>query len=79
MKNDSKSLCTAEVDVANASFAKLIEPGIDFMNEIDVWAQMEFKARQQMKYLKQFGTSRPNAISTHTSSFFYSTRQAMED
>jgi hypothetical protein len=79
MKNDSKFLFPAEVDVANASYAKLLEPGIDFTNEIDVWAQMEFKAKQQIKYLKQFGSSRPNALSTHTSSYFYSTRQGLEE
>lgn len=78
MKNDSKSYPLAEVDVACARFSKTVDLGIDFTNEIDVWTQMEFRARYQIKQLKQFGTlNRADAL-RDLNSYFYGIRQSLD-
>lgn len=79
MKNDSKSLFPAEVDVMNASFSQIKELGIDFTNEIDVWTQMEFRARRQIKEIKQFGASQRHVVMNNLNSYYYSTRFSLED
>lgn len=55
MKNDSKSLCVAEVDLGQVKFSRGNNLGIDFSNQIDVWSKMEFKFSQQIHKLKQSG------------------------
>lgn len=52
MKTDFQSLCVAEVEVQKVKFSKGPDTGIDFSNEIDAWAKMEFKFRQQIKNLR---------------------------
>lgn len=79
MKNDSKSCILAEVDVANARYSEGVDLGIDFANEIDVWSQMEFQARRQIKHLKQYGTHNRHVVLKELNSYFYATRQALED
>lgn len=78
MKNDSKSCSPAEVDVANARFSKGIDLGIDFTNEIDVWSQMEFRARHQIKHLRQFGSLNKQETLKGLNSVVYGTRQPIE-
>jgi hypothetical protein len=57
MKVDSRSLWPAEVEVLKVKFSKSADLGIDFSNEIDAWAKMEFKFRKQIKQLKHSGVS----------------------
>lgn len=78
MKNDSKSCSPAEVDVSNARFSKGEDLGIDFTNEIDVWTQMEFRARYQIKQLKQFGTLNRADMLRDLSSYYYGIRQSLD-
>lgn len=56
MKNDSSSLWPAVVEVEKVRFSKGKDLGIDFSNEIDAWSKMEFRSRQQIKHLRQYGT-----------------------
>jgi hypothetical protein len=77
MKNDTKPFFPAEVDVSRAR-ASSASIGIEFSNEIDVWSQMEFRARHQMRHLRQFGTMKAPENFQELNSFFYWTRQAMD-
>lgn len=43
----------AKVDLGKVSFLKENRVGIDFFNEIDVWAKMEFRFRGQISQLRQ--------------------------
>jgi hypothetical protein len=79
MKNDSKVSILAEVDVAHARYSNGFDLGIDFANEIDVWSQMEFKARHQIKHLKQYGTHNKHVVLKEIHSYFYATRQTLEE
>lgn len=79
MKNDSKSSVSAEVDVANARYSKGVDLGIDFANEIDVWSQMEFKARHQISHLRNYKKHTRNTVMTDLMPIYYATRQALED
>lgn len=47
MKNDSKVPNVARVEVNKVKFRKPDSLGIDFANEIDLWAKMEFKFRNK--------------------------------
>jgi hypothetical protein len=49
------SSVVAKVDVSKVSLVKKKALGIDFSNTIDVWAKMEFRAREQVKRLKHNG------------------------
>jgi hypothetical protein len=42
----------AKVDVGSVKFSKGRELGIDFSNQIDIWARMEFTFREQIKRLE---------------------------
>jgi hypothetical protein len=53
MKRVSNLPVIAKVDVERVSLTKKKSLGIDFSNEIDVWAKMEFRAREQVKRLKK--------------------------
>lgn len=78
MKTDSKSYVSAEVDVSNARFSKGVDLGIDFTNEIDVWTQMEFRARHQIKRYKQYGAFKKNEILRELDPVYYGIRQSIE-
>lgn len=78
MKNDTKPFFPAEVDVTKARSSTGNNIGIEFSNEIDVWSQMEFRARRQMRHLRQFGTHKETDGFQELNSFFYWTRQAMD-
>ncbi len=45
MDRDSKVV--AEVDLSRVSVMEVDKVEIDFFNEIDVWAKMEFRSRDQ--------------------------------
>jgi hypothetical protein len=77
MKNDSKSCFPAEVDVSNARFSKGLDLGFDLINEIDVWTQMEFRARYQMKHLRQYGVLNKQEHVKATESLVYGIRQSL--
>ena len=78
MKNDSKSCLPAEVDVLNARSSTGMDIGIEFSNEIDVWAKMQFRARHQIKQLKQFGKLTKGETDRNLHPLVYRTRQSIE-
>jgi hypothetical protein len=78
MKNDSRSCPSAEVDVSNARFSKGIDLGIDFITEIDVWAQMESRASYQIKKLRQNRSMYVHETLSDLSPIYYGIRQALE-
>lgn len=45
MDRDSKVPVIAKVDLSKVSLMDESKLGIDFFNEIDVWAKMEFRSR----------------------------------
>ncbi len=47
-----KEIWYAEIDSAQVRFGRLDSTAIEFANEIDVWSQMEFRFRAQIKALK---------------------------
>lgn len=80
MKNDSKSYCSAEVDVSNAFFPE--DPSkvqFDLRNTIDVWSQIEFRARHQIQQLRHRGSIRMVAEVDRADARWYSTRQHIDD
>jgi len=79
MKNDSKSALIAKVDVRKAKYSKSKELGIDFANEIDVWARMEFRSRQQIKQLQCKGTlENQNETLKDAKTLFYAIRETID-
>ena len=78
MKNDFRSCYAAEVDVSNARFSKGIDLGIDFITEIDVWAQMETRTSYQIKKLRQKGSRSRQETLSDLSPIYYGIRQALE-
>ncbi len=79
MKNDSRSLCIAEVEVSKVKFSKAQELGIDFSNQIDAWSRMEFKFRHQIHHLRRHGTfqeSKPKWLDLR--SYVYAVREEMD-
>ncbi len=79
MKNDSKSLWPAVVDVTKVKFSKEKDLGIDFRNEIDAWSKMEFKSRQQVQQLKSNTTlAREPKTLNDLKSLFYSVREKID-
>lgn len=47
MVRDSKVSVIAKVDLGKVRIQEAHELGLDFFNEIDVWAKMEFRSRDQ--------------------------------
>jgi len=78
MKSDSRSCYPAQVDVANAIFPEGRDMGFDLTNEIDVWAQMQFRARHQIQRLKHSRPMTPIPEATKAHSLIYSTRHRFE-
>lgn len=77
MKHDPKILL-AKVDVKRVSLTKKQSLGIDFTNEIDVWAKMEFRARQQVKVLKEKGSLDGHQVLQDLNSLIYAVREKID-
>lgn len=60
MDRDSKVSVVAKVDLQKVRLIDEKKLGIDFYNEIDVWAQMEFRSRDQSR-----GRKRSHAIEAY--------------
>lgn len=78
MKNDSRSLWPAVVEVQKVRFSKGKDLGIDFSNEIDVWSRMEFRSRQQIKQLRQYGTLQVSETMKDSKTLRYAVREKVE-
>jgi hypothetical protein len=78
MKNDPKSCYPAEVDVSKARFTKSKDLSVEFFNEIDVWTQIEFKARYQIKQLKSKGFVDKVEVHNETNTIYYCARATPE-
>lgn len=69
MKNDSKISVVAEVDLDRVQYKKPRYFGIDYTNEIDIWAQMEFKFRNRVKAPRMM---------TDLNSVYYAIRETLD-
>ena len=77
MKNDLK-IPLAKVDVKRVSLTKKKSLGIDFTNEIDVWAKMEFRARKQVNRLKLNSSLDGHEILQDLNSLVYAIREKID-
>ncbi len=68
----------AKVDLAKVSFIKENRVAIDFFNEIDIWAKMEFRSREQISKLRQNKTLDGRACSKNLGSLHYSVREKID-
>jgi hypothetical protein len=78
MKNDFKVPVLAEVDVTKIKYRKSVSLGIDFANEIDIWAKMEFRASKQVKHLKLYGTTNKHEILYDLNTLVYAIREPID-
>lgn len=78
MKNDSRFLWPAVVEVQKVRFSKVKDLGIDFSNEIDAWSRMEFRSRQQIKLLRQNGCLNGLEAPKDLRTLRYAVRQKVE-
>ena len=77
MKNDLK-IPLAKVDIKRVSLTKKNSLGIDFTNEIDVWAKMEFRARKQVNRLKSNSSLDGHEILQNLNSLVYAIREKID-
>jgi hypothetical protein len=78
MKRVSKVPVLAKVDVDRVSLLKKKSLGIDFTNEIDIWAKMEFRAREQVKRLKSNGILDGHDVLQDLNTLIYAVRTKLE-
>ena len=78
MKRDVKIPIIARVDVQKARYSKGIKLGIDFSNQIDVWARMEFRSRQQVKELRRPNTRPKHEILKDLTTLHYCVREKLD-
>jgi hypothetical protein len=79
MNAHSRSIGPAQVDIVKARFCQKFNWGIEFKNEIDAWAQMEFRFRHQIQKMKNVGNCSPEStpLRRETKTFHYSFREAI--
>ncbi len=77
MKNDDDSFLIAHVDLDRVKFSKGLDMGIDFSNQIDAWSKMEFKFRQQIHQMRDYGSMKKNGP-LDLKSFVYSWRERVD-
>lgn len=70
MKSDAKTSVVAFVDLDQVKYKKPDDLGIDFFNEIDVWAQMQFKFRNRAPSGKR--------VMAELNSVYYSLREQLD-
>lgn len=78
MPNDLKLPIIAKVDVKKVSLIKKKSLGIDFTNEIDVWAKMEFRVRKQVNRLKSNNSLDGHEILQDLNSLVYAIREKID-
>jgi hypothetical protein len=78
MKNDTKVPIVAKVEVNKVKYKKPDSLGIDFANEIDIWAKMEFKSREQVAKLRRNGSSDGHEVMKNLNSLYYSMREKLD-
>ncbi len=78
MDRKSKAPVIATVDVSKVRLVKDSKLGIDFFNEIDIWAKMEFRSREQISKLRQNKTLDGRSCSKSLGSLHYSVREKID-
>jgi hypothetical protein len=78
MKKDPKTLRTAEIDVDRVRFSKGNDLGVEFTNEIDAWARMEFKFMHQIRQLRHYGVTITKNHTLDDGSFYYGFREKLD-
>jgi hypothetical protein len=75
MKSNLKFPVIAEVDLRNVKYVKPASLGMDFTNEIDIWAKMEFRYREQIKNLSQNRTLDGHGVLKDLNTLVYAIRE----
>lgn len=78
MQNDYRPVIVAKVDARKVKYSKPKELGIDFSNEIDVWAKMEFKSRKQVERLRNNNCLNGHDILQDLNTIVYAIREKIE-
>ncbi len=78
MDRKSRAPVIAKVDVSKVRLVKDSKLGIDFFNEIDIWAKMEFRSREQISKLRQNKTLDGRDCSKNLGSLHYSVREKID-
>lgn len=78
MKNDPKLPIIARVDLRKVKYSKPAKMGVDFANEIDIWAKMEFRAREQVAKLRRNGSVDGHEVMKDLSSLYYALREKLD-
>jgi hypothetical protein len=68
------STVIAKIDLDQVGQYDETNPGVDFFNEIDIWAQMEFQSRHQITRLKNKKSLSSNRTLQGLSPRYYSFR-----
>ncbi|MBL7663821.1 MAG: hypothetical protein JNM93_01715 [Bacteriovoracaceae bacterium] len=80
MKNDSKPVIVAKIDAKKVKYIKPKELVIDFANEIDIWAKMQFKSRKQVQQLQKNSNFEENEEGVQNANkIVYAIRDKLED
>jgi hypothetical protein len=69
------STVIAIIDLDQVSQFDENNPQLDFFNEIDIWARMEFQSRQQINRLRHKKSLRFNRTTQGLHSLYYSFRE----
>ncbi len=69
------STVIAIIDLDQVSQFDETNPGVDFFNEIDIWAKMEFQSRHQISRLRQKKSLSNNRTTQGLHSLHYSFRE----
>jgi len=78
MKKDLDVSHVAKVDTRKVKYSKPKELGLDFTNEIDIWAKMEFRYREQIKSLAHNPTLEGHEILKDLNSLIYAMREKID-
>jgi len=65
----------AFIDLDQVSLSDETNPQVDFVSEIDIWAQMESQSRRQINRLRHKKSLRFNRTTQGLSSLYYSFRE----
>lgn len=78
MKQIPKIPVLAKVDVKKVLLREKKSLGIDFANEIDIWAKMQFRAREQVKRLEKNETLDVHETLQELNTLIYAVRSKLD-
>ena len=78
MPSDLRIPLLAKVDIKRVSFLKKKSLGIEFSNEIDLWAKMKFRASKQLHRMKSNSSLNESDMIQDTSPLIYAMREKID-